>query len=115
MAGWMWFWPGETWDHHRLVFEVNRNLNEIFGIVNQPWVGLFGAAAVGLYFVVFGWLTHKLFVWNDFNRKIFQQMTLVQYLTLQTFLLVMWALPVKIILRLVFRIKYVMVTPWFNI
>ncbi len=113
--GWMWFWPGETWDHHRLVFEVNRNLNEIFGIVNQPWVGLFGAAAVGLYFVVSGWLTHKLFVWNDFNRKIYQQMTLVQYLTLQTFLLVMWALPVKIILRLVFRIKYVMVTPWFNI
>jgi len=113
--GWMWFWPGETWDHHRLVFEVNRDLNEIFGIVNQPWVGLFGATAVGLYFVVFGWLTHKLFVWNDFNRKIYQQMTLVQYLTLQTFLLVMWALPVKIILRLVFRIKYVMVTPWFNI
>ena len=113
--GWMWFWPGETWDHHRLVFETNRDLNEIFGIVNQPWVGLFGAAAVGLYFVVFGWLTHKLFVWNDFNRKIYQQMTLVQYLTLQTFLLVMWALPVKIILRLLFRIKYVMVTPFFNI
>jgi len=113
--GWMWFWPGETWDHHRLIFETNRDLNEIFGIVNQPWVGLFGGAAVGLYFVVFGWLTHKLFVWNDFNRKIFQQMTLVQYLTLQTFLLVMWALPIKIILRLVFRIKYVMVTPWFNI
>ena len=113
--GWMWFWPGVTWDHHRLIFETNRDLNEIFGIVSQPWVGLFGGAAVGLYFVVFGWLTHKLFVWNDFNRKIYQQMTLVQYLTLQTFLLVMWALPVKIILRLVFRIKYVMVTPWFNI
>ena len=113
--GWMWFWPGATWDHHRLVFETNRDLNEIFGIVNQPWVGLFGGAAVGLYFVVSGWLTHKLFVWNDFNRKIYQQMTLVQYLTLQSFLLIMWALPLKIILRLLFRIKNVMVTPWFNI
>ncbi len=113
--GWMWFWPGATWDHHRLVFETNRDLNEIFGIVNQPWVGLFGGAAVGLYFVVFGWLTHKLFVWNDFNRKIYHQMTLVQYLTLQSFLLIMWALPLKIILRLLFRIKNVMVTPWFNI
>ena len=78
-------------------------------------MGLFGAAAVGLYFVVFGWLTHKLFVWNDFNRKIYHQMTLVQYLTLLSFLLVMWALPLKIILRLLFRIKNVMVTPWFNI
>jgi hypothetical protein len=113
--GWMWFWPGATWDHHRLVFETNRDLHELFGITTQPWAGLLGGAAVGLYFVVFGWLTHKLFVWNDFNRKIYQQMTLVQYLTLQSFLLVMWALPLKIFLRLVFRIKNVMVTPWFNI
>ena len=113
--GWMWFWPGTTWDHHRLLFETNRDLNELLGITNQPWKGLLGGAAVGLYFVIFGWLTHKLFVWNEFNRKIYQKMTLVQYLTLQGFLLMMWALPVKILLRLVFRIKYVMVTPWFNI
>ncbi len=113
--GWMWFWPGETWDHHRLVFETNRDLHELFGITTQPWSGLVGASAVGLYFVIFGWLTHKLFVWNKFNRKIYQQMTLVQYLTLQSFLLIMWALPVKMFLRLVFRIKNVMVTPWFNI
>ncbi len=113
--GWMWFWPGETWDHHRLVFETNRDLHELFGITTQPWSGLVGGAAVGLYFVIFGWLTHKLFVWNEFNRKIYQKMTLVQYLTLQSFLLIMWALPVKMFLRLVFRIKNVMVTPWFNI
>jgi len=113
--GWMWFWPGATWDHHRLVFETNRDLHELFGITSQPWAGLVGGTAVGLYFVVFGWLTHKLFVWNDFNRKIYKQMTLVQYLTLQTLLVIMWALPVKILLRLVFRIKNVMVTPWFNI
>ncbi|MDA2934579.1 cytochrome C [Acidobacteria bacterium AH-259-D05] len=113
--GWMWFWPGATWDHHRLIFETNRDLNELLGITNQPWKGLVGATAVGLYFVVFGWLTHKLFVWNDFNRKIYQRMTLVQYLTLQAFLLIMLALPVKILLRQLFRIKYVMVTPWFNI
>ncbi|MCZ6484384.1 MAG: cytochrome C, partial [Acidobacteria bacterium] len=113
--GWMWFWPGETWDHHRLLFETNRDLNDLLGINNQPWKGLVGGAAVGLYFVIFGWLTHKLFVWNEFNRKIYQKMTLVQYLTLQSFLLIMWALPVKMLLRLVFRIKNVMVTPWFNI
>ncbi len=113
--GWMWFWPGATWDHHRLVFETNRDLHELFGITSQPWAGLVGGAAVGLYFVLFGWLTHKLFVWNDFNRKIYKQMTLVQYLTLQALLVIMWGLPVKIILRLLFRIKNVMVTPWFNI
>ena len=114
--GWMWFWPGATWDHHRLVFETNRDLHEILGITaGQPWIGLVGATAVGLYFAISGWLTHKLITWNEFNRKIYERMTLVQYLTLQTLLIIMWGLPVKIILRLVFRVKYVMVTPWFNI
>jgi hypothetical protein len=113
--GWMWFWPGSTWDHHRLVFETNQDLHELLGITSQPWSGLVGATAVGLYFVISGWMMHKLIVWNDFNRKIYQRMTLLQYLTLQFLLVTMLALPVKIFLRLLFRIKYVWVTPWFNI
>ncbi len=113
--GWMWFWPGQTWDHHRLIFETNRNLNEVMGIQEQPWVGLLGAAAIGLYFLVFGWIVHRLVVWNEFNRKIYQRMTLVQYLILQFFVLTMLALPVKILLRQIFRIKYILVTPWLNV
>src|SRR6266545_3155046 len=27
--GWMWFWPGMTWDHNRLIFEVNRDLPDV--------------------------------------------------------------------------------------
>ena len=34
---------------------------------------------------------------------------------MQVFLIVMLLLPVKMLLRLVFRIKYVWITPWFNI
>ncbi len=33
--GWMWFWPGTTWDHNRLIFEVNRDLPDIFGITGR--------------------------------------------------------------------------------
>ena len=113
--GWMWFWPGVTWDHHRLVFETNQDLHELLGIRSQPWIGIVGGVAVGLYFVIAGWLCHKLIVWNDFNKKIYQQMTLLHYLTLQLLLLFMLALPVKIFARLFFRIKYVWVTPWFNV
>lgn len=113
--GWMWFWPGETWDHHRLVFEVNQDLHQLLGITSQPWIGIVGGLATGLFFVVSGWLVHKLIVWNEFNRKIYQRMTLVQYLTLQFFIITMLALPAKIFLRLAFRIKYVWVTPWFNV
>ena len=113
--GWMWFWPGETWDHHRLVFETNVDFHEMLGITSQPWVGLVGFVAFSLYVAVFGFLTHKLIVWTEFNKKIYARMTLLQYLTLQTLLLSMWALPLKIALRLLFRVKYVWVTPWFSV
>ena len=49
------------------------------------------------------------------SRKIYARMSLLQYATMQIFLIVMLALPVKILLRLLFRIKYVWVTPWFNV
>ena len=39
----------------------------------------------------------------------------MQYAIMQLFLILMLALPVKILLRLVFRIKYIWITPWFNI
>ncbi len=113
--GWMWFWPGETWDHHRLVFETNVDFHEMLGITSQPWIGLVGFLAFSLYVVVFGFLTHKLIVWTEFNKKIYARMTLLQYLTLQMLLLSMWALPLKIALRLLLRIKYVWVTPWFSV
>jgi hypothetical protein len=34
---------------------------------------------------------------------------------MQVFLVIMLSLPIKILLRQLFRIKYVWVTPWFNI
>ncbi len=113
--GWMWFWPTQTWDHSRLEYAVNRNLDQIFGLENRWLKASFGAAVVGLYFVVAAYFVHWLCMLTEFSRKIYQRMTLLQIITLQVFLILMISLPVKILLRLVFRIKYVMVTPWFNI
>jgi len=59
--------------------------------------------------------THKLITLAPFNRKIYARMSVLQYTVMQVFLVVMLSLPVKILLRLLFRIKYVWVTPWFNI
>jgi hypothetical protein len=42
-------------------------------------------------------------------------MTLLQMMTMELFLILMLSLPVKILLRLVFRVKYIWVTPWFSI
>lgn len=113
--GWMWFWPGQTWDHNRLVYEVNRDLPDIFGISSALGKGIFGAVVVFGYYVVAGWGVHKLFTLNSFNRRIYERMGLVQYLTAQFFLITMIGLPVKMMLRLLFTIKYVWITPWFNV
>jgi hypothetical protein len=113
--GWMWFWPGMTWDHNRLEFAVNRDLPDIFGIKGRAMKIIFGAIVVGLYAVVAGIGIHKLMNWTPFARKIFKRMSLLQIVTMQVFLIIMLSLPIKIIARLLFRIKYVWVTPWFNV
>ena len=113
--GWMWFWPGRTWDHNRLIFEVNRDLPDIFGIAGRWAKVIFGAVVVGLYVVAAGIGIHKLITRTPFNRKIYSRMSVLQYVVMQTFLIIMLSLPVKILARQLFRIKYVWVTPWFNI
>lgn len=113
--GWIWFWPGQTWDHNKLIFEANRDLPDMLGITSMLGKSLFGAAVVGLFALVTALGVHKLFTWNAFNRKIYKRMSLIQYVLLQFFLVTMMLLPAKMVARLLFRIKYVWVTPWFNI
>ncbi len=113
--GWMWFWPGQTWDPSRLVFEVNRDLPDLFGIAGMGGKTVFGAMVIAFYFFLAGFAIHKVITGTEFNRKIYQRMSLIQYLTMQVFLMTMLLLPIKILIRHLFRIKYIWVTPWFNV
>jgi hypothetical protein len=118
--GWMWFWPTQTWDHTRVDFSVNRNLNQVWpfsAFVPDTFGGrlIFGGVATGVYFVVAGYLMHRLCMMAEFARKMYRRMTLLQVITLHTLLILMLSLPVKILIRLLFRIKYVWVTPWFSV
>src|SRR6202163_1511431 len=101
--GWMWFWPGTTWDHNRLIFEVNRDLPDFVGITGRVMKLIFGGLVVALYFIVAAIGIHKLMNLTPFARKIFKRMSLVQIITMQVFLIIMLSLPIKIIARLVFR------------
>jgi hypothetical protein len=114
--GWVWFWPGQTWDHNVVLYEINRDLPDIFGITGQPWKGLFGAIVVAAFYLVSGLIIHVIITWTKFEKKIFERTTLLQYLVFQFFAItILVSLPVKLLIRQLFRIKYVMVTPWFNI
>jgi len=111
--GWMWFWPGQTWDHHRQVHEVNRDLHELFGISGQPLTGIFGALVVGACAVGFVVVFHQIV--KRLRPREYAAMNLVQCALLHFFMFSMMMLPLKILLRLLFRIQYVWVTPWFNV
>jgi hypothetical protein len=111
--GWQWFWPGQTWDHNRLVYAVNRDLPDIFGITSNLGKGVFGALVVGAYFLIGGFLFHIFF--KRVNLKNYQRMSFLQYNVLMVFMLLMLSLPLKMLARLLFNIKYVWVTPWFNV
>ncbi len=113
--GWIWFWPGQTWDHNKLIFEANRDLPDLFGITSMAGKGIFGGLVILLYLAGTGLLCHKLITLNEFNRKIHQRMSLLQYGTMQLLLILMLSLPAKMIAKLVFRVKYIWITPWFNI
>jgi hypothetical protein len=76
---------------------------------------IFGVFPVVFYFLFAGYLSHRMLLLTEFSRKIFKRMTLLQMVTTELFLVLMLSLPVKILLRLLFRIKYIWVTPWFSI
>ena len=111
--GWQWFWPGQTWDHNRLIYEVNRDLPDIFGITSNLGKVIFGALVVGGYFAAGGFAMFSLF--RRYMPKDFGRMSLLQFGITQAFVLIMIALPLKMMLRLLWHIKYVWITPWFNV
>jgi hypothetical protein len=143
--GWIWFWPGQTWDHNAVVFDRNRDLHEIIAgwtpalsfLNSYPWKAIFGAAVVGLIFAVGGLFFHVLMVsgpfkfsylksprklWDwvttpeGFKGKLLERTSILQYMTFQFFAIsVLFLFPIKLLLRLLFTIKYILVTPWFNV
>jgi hypothetical protein len=111
--GWQWFWPGQTWDHNRLIYEVNRDLPDLFGITSNVGKAIFGAIVVGGYYLLGGLIIFALF--RRYQPKDYRRMSLLQYSVMVFFLLTMVALPLKMIIRLTMHIKYVWITPYFNI
>ena len=65
------------------------------------------------YYLLGGFLVYSLF--RRYMGKDFKRMSLLQFSIVQFFLLTMVALPLKMALRLLWHIKYVWITPWFNV
>src|SRR5258706_3033900 len=141
--GWIWFWPGQTWDHNAVVFDKNVDLHDWIAtssigktlhlgfLSTNPYKFIFGLLVVSGFYVLgalfFHWLMtvdfkkvslrpFRGFPKDAFVQKLLARTSVLQYATFQFFAVsVLLAMPVKLILRLALTIKYVWVTPWFNI
>ncbi len=108
--GWNFFVPWDRWDPHKVVAMTNVDLHQFFGIRSSLGAFFFGGFVVTAYF----FLGAIYYYWNK-NTEFFKKLGPVRSGILIFLFLSMMSLPIKMILRWTFNIKYIWVTPWFNI
>ncbi len=117
--GWNWFWFWERWDPHKVEALTNVDLPYLFG-VRDKWVATIVGGVLSLGFFVVGYLAFYWFCkwvkgdeFPDFMRRWgWPRFWLTGFLFLN-----MAAVVVKMLLRHLLNIKYIMVleTPYFSI
>lgn len=107
--GWNLFMPWQYWDPHKVVALNSVDLPYAFGVRNYLWASIFGGA------VVLGYFALGTAVYIFLERKAIKSVGIIRMFIKVQLLLIMMGIVVKIVLRLGFNIKYVWVTPWFNI
>lgn len=112
--GWNLFWPWQRWDPHKVVALTNVDLPYLVGFRDYTWSAIFGALVIGAYFVAF---IAGFYWWvlRIKGREFLERWGMVRFMITAVLAALMIALPAKMFLRLVFNVKYILVTPWLNI
>ena len=112
--GWLLFWPWEEWNPHRIVAETNYDLTQFIGIDSTTLLGsIIGGGVVLIYFLLGMAIPYAIM--KSKKSEILQKLGFIRYMTVAFLFWSMIGLPIKMVLRLVFHLKYIWVTPWFNI
>ena len=120
--GWNLFWPWEEWDPHKVVALTNVDLPYWgpFGWIGRkvPWLSnprIFGIEILGFFAIMLWYMFGILYYRYKKKSRTIQQLGILRYGIIAFLFLTMMAIPVKMLLRLLFNIKYIWVTPWFNV
>ncbi|MGE3808390.1 MAG: hypothetical protein AB7K24_27320 [Gemmataceae bacterium] len=121
---WNFFGPFEYWDPHKVLPLNNVNLSDMFwlpmGVLFPEGQGIFGILLremPGILLVLAYFLLVPPLCAKTIFRDFFIKMGFVRYMTLMTLILFMAALPIKMVLRWAFNLKYIIYIPeyFFNI
>lgn len=117
---WNFFGPFETWDPHKLIVLNNINLSELVWMIWQNKqmpsnIFIREAAGFAALFVYFGLL--PLILSQTLFKKIYKNLGPLRYSIFCLLLLIAFSLPIKMVLRWAFNIKYIVAIPefFFNI
>src|SRR5882724_9444434 len=112
--GWNLFWPWQKWDPHKVVALTNVDLPYLVGFRDYLWSAVFSLVMIGGYFVaaISGFY---LFVLKIKGKEFLERWGMVRFSITAALIALMFSLPAKMALRLLFNVKYVLVTPWINI
>src|SRR4051812_9581347 len=123
---WNFFGPYEAWDAHKVQALTNVNVSEYFW---QTWLGrsLPQALPNSTFLTQLGYLVCRLLLEKKkvlgyfialppimaitFLRSFYQRMAFIRYMVLANLLLFMMALPIKMVLRWSFNLKYLIAIP----
>ncbi|MHB8421610.1 MAG: hypothetical protein ACYC9S_02065 [Leptospirales bacterium] len=110
---WQWYWP---WSNH--LEHMNPALVTLvpLHIVFVNLLHVSKDVAKGLCdFIFFAYFAVGMAIPYFFMRKFYDLMGGARYVVFMVFFLSMMGVGLKIILRLLFNIKYIVVTPWINV
>lgn len=112
--GWLWFWPWQEWDHSRVLYEPVVDLTQLVGIDSRSTTGfIVGGAIIMLYFGL--GLILPYYYWKKKHRSFLEKLGMTRFIIVTSLFWMMIGIPIKVFLRLALDVKYIWVTPWFNI
>lgn len=108
--GWGFFMPWEIWEPGRSPPIASRNLSDLVGATSRTAAFCVGMAACAL------WYAPAALYWRwKRDRPAMTALGRTRYILVAFLFLTMLAIPAKMVLRWTLGLKYIWVTPWFNI
>ena len=107
--GWNLFMPWQYWDPHRVIALVNVDLPYALGVRTYNMAMLVGGGILSAYFAI------GTAVYFFMERKAIKNVGFLRMIIKIQLYLIMVGMVIKIVLRIGFNIKYILVTPWINI
>jgi hypothetical protein len=112
--GWLWYWPWQEWDTQRVVYEPTMDISAMIGVDSRSMGGFIIGAVLVLGYLVGGMVAPFMYLKKK-APEFLEQLGMLRYSITMFLFITMMSIPIKMVLRLVFLVKYIWITPWFNV